>query len=128
MKYLKPAIHLGFGLTFVYAGLYKFFPFLPVPAFIESVQQRVMLAFSDMPWLMPLLAAVELIGGLLFLVPRTRAFAAVMLLPVIVGIVLHNITVDPRSLFIAIGVGAVECWVLVRHHDQYKHVFDLKPA
>lgn len=124
MKHLKSAIHLGFGITFVYAGLYKFFPFLPVPAFIASVQQSVILAFSDLPWVMPLLAAVEIIGGLLFLIPRSRAFGAVMLLPVVVGILLHNITVDPRSLFIAIGVSVVECWVLICNRHHYKHVFD----
>lgn len=123
MKKIIPAIYLLFGFTFVYAGLYKFFPALPVLPFIEGVQRRVIAAFCDVPWLMPLLATAEIAGGLLMFIPRTRAFAAVMLLPVIAGIVLHNITVDPVTLPVALAVALTEVWILYRNRDKYKPVF-----
>jgi uncharacterized membrane protein YphA (DoxX/SURF4 family) len=48
---------------------------------------KLFAAFGEISWLMPLVGIVEVIGGLLFIFPKTRALGAIVILPVMVGIV-----------------------------------------
>ena len=76
----------------------------------------------QLPWLLPLVGFVELIGGLLFIFPKTRALGAVMILPVMVGILLHNCTVAPAAP--GIGIAAVlfliNLWILIDNRKKYE--------
>lgn len=92
MKIVKFILCLLFGLMFLNAGLDKLFHYMPPP---EGEMNAEMLeafkAFGAIKWLMPLVAAVEIVGGLLFIFPKTRALGAIVILPVMVGVLLHNI-------------------------------------
>lgn len=91
MKYVKFILCLLFGLMFINAGLDKFLHYMPMPTPTEA-QKKLFAAFAEISWLMPLVGMVEIVGGLLFIAPKTRALGAIVILPVLVGIVIHNFT------------------------------------
>lgn len=120
MKIVKFIICLLFGLMFINAGLDKFFHYNPMPELSEE-QMKVYAAFGTIGWLMPLVGAVEVIGGLLFIFSKTRALGAIVILPVMVGIVLHNVYRDPSSVGIAISavLMLINIWIIIDNKEKY---------
>lgn len=116
-------VSLLFGLMFINAGLNKFFNYMPPPENMPENLQKVFGAFMQIGWLMPLVGVVEVVGGILFIIPKTRAFAAVMVLPVIVGIVLTNTVTDTSGMPIALVFFAVNLWVLYENRAKYEPMF-----
>ncbi|RZK74192.1 MAG: DoxX family membrane protein, partial [Pedobacter sp.] len=100
MKIVKTVLSVLFGLMFINAGLDKFLHYMPVPP-MEGEMGKVGMAFGTIKWLMPLVGAIELLGGLLFAIPKTRALGAIVIFPIMVGIILHNAIYAPEGLAIA---------------------------
>ena len=71
----------------------------------------------EIGWLLPLVAVVEITGGLLVIFPKTRALGAIIILPVMVGIVLHNLK-DTTGLPIAAPLALINLWMLDRQQQQ----------
>lgn len=57
---------LLFGLMFINAGLNKFFNYMPMPEDMPESMTKLMAAFMQISWLMPLVAVAEIIGGIIF--------------------------------------------------------------
>lgn len=112
-------ISLLFGLIFINAGLNKFFNYMPVPEDLPENMLKVMEAFMTIGWLMPLVALVEIIGGILFIIPKTRALGAIIIFPVIIGILLTHIVNAPSGLPIAIVLFLINLWVLYENRRKY---------
>lgn len=112
-------ICLLFGLMFINAGLNKFFNYMPAPEDMPEDMAKMAAALMEIVWLMPLIGAVEVIAGVLFIIPRFRPLAAVMILPVMVGIVLTHLYVAPSGLPIALVLFAINCWVLIENRKKY---------
>lgn len=112
-------ISLLFGLIFINAGLNKFFNYMPVPEDLPENMLKVMEAFMTIGWLMPLVAVVEIIGGILFIIPKTRALGAIVIFPVIIGILLTHIVNAPSGLPIAIVLFLIDLWVLYENRRKY---------
>lgn len=110
---------LLFGLMMVNAGLNKIFNYMPAPADLPQSLQKAFNAFTEIGWLMPLVAVVEIVGGILFIIPKTRAFAALMLFPIIVGILLINTITDTSGMPIALVFVAVELWVIFENREKF---------
>ena len=107
------------GLMFINAGLNKFFNYMPMP---ESMPEDVMKMFNGMmaiTWLMPLVGAAEVFGGILYIIPKTRALGALVLLPIMVGIVLTHLMIDPSGLPIALVLFAILVWVIAENREKY---------
>lgn len=121
MKYVKFILCLLFGLMFINAGLDKFLHYMPMPE-MQPEQQKLFAAFGEIVWLMPLIGAVEVIGGLLFIIPKTRALGAIVILPVMIGIVLHNFTLFPTNegRIIAVVLLLINLWVIIDNREKYK--------
>ncbi len=68
---MKHKILLGvsilFGLMFINSGLNKFFNYIPVPKDMPESMLKLMAAFIEIGCLIPLVAIVEIIGGILFI-------------------------------------------------------------
>ena len=64
--------------------------------------------------------AIELLGGLLFAIPKTRALGAIVILPVMVGIVIHNAVYMPEGLAIAGPLLLVNLWMIFDNSNKYK--------
>lgn len=108
-----------FGLMFMNAGLNKFFNYMPVPEDLPEGLMRVMGAFMEIGWLLPLVGVVEILGGLLFLLPKFRALGAVMLFPIMIGILLTHILNAPSGLPMALVLFAILLWVLYENRAKY---------
>jgi len=63
---------------------------------------KVMGAIMKIGWLFPLIAVAEITGGVLFITNKFRALGAIILFPVLVGILLTHILIAPSGLPIAI--------------------------
>lgn len=109
---------LLFGLMMINAGLNKFFNYLPMPELTEE-QMALFGAFATIKWIFPLVAFIEVIGGVMFIIPKTRALAALVILPVMVGIVAHHAAHDPAGLAIPLIMMAINILVIVDNKDKY---------
>lgn len=107
------------GLMFINAGLDKFFHYMPMPKDIPEKAMKAGMAMMEIGWLMPLIATIELLGGLLLIFPKTRALGAIVILPVLTGIILSNITTTPGGLAIVLPIAAIVLWVIIDNWKKY---------
>ncbi|REC48231.1 DoxX family protein [Chryseobacterium pennipullorum] len=123
MKIVKFILCLLFGIMFINAGLNKFLNYSPTPKLTEA-QLKIYAAFGEIGWLLPLVGAVEIIGGLLFIFPKTRALGAIIILPVMVGIVVHNLFRDPSTtgIIISAALFLINIWILIDNKGKYKNL------
>ncbi len=68
---------------------------------------------------MPLIAIVEIIGGILIAIPQTRALGALVMVPVLVGIVIHHLTFDPAGIGMGVVLFAINSWVIIENKEKY---------
>jgi uncharacterized membrane protein YphA (DoxX/SURF4 family) len=106
---------------FINAGLDKFLHYMPIPP-MEPELVKVGEAFMAISWLMPLVAIVEIVGGLLFIFPKTRALGAIVILPIMIGIMLHNAVYMPIGLAIAGIFLLINLWVLFDNKNKYQSI------
>jgi uncharacterized membrane protein YphA (DoxX/SURF4 family) len=104
---------------FINAGLNKFFNYMPVPANMPEKLMKVLGAFMTIGWLLPLVGIAEIVGGILFIIPKTRALGAIVILPVMIGILLTNTVTEPSGLPIALILFAINIWIIVRNREKY---------
>ena len=112
-------IILLFGLMFINAGLNKFLNYMPTPEKLPAKMLQAMSAFAEIGWLMALVGLAEIVGGLLVINPKTRALGALIILPVLVGIVLTNIVQDSSGLPIALILSAILILILYENRIKY---------
>lgn len=119
MKIVKTIFCVLFGLMFINAGLDKFLHYMPVPP-ADATMTKLFEAITTLKWLMPLVGFIEITGGLLFIFSKTRALGALVILPVMIGIVLHNTTFMPSGLIIAGVLFAINLWMIADNWNKYK--------
>ena len=107
------------GLMFINAGLNKFFQYMPMPKDMPDKLVKVMMAFAEIGWVMPLVGTFEVIGGVLLIIPRTRALGAIVLVPILTGILLANINMAPSDLPIVFALIAILAWVIIENRAKY---------
>lgn len=92
---------------------------MPTPT---EEQKKLFAAFAEISWLIPLVGTVEIVGGLLFIAPKTRALGAIVILPVLVGIVIHNFTKFPtiEGMIIVTVLALINLWILYDNRGKYK--------
>lgn len=112
-----------FGLLLLNGGLNKFFNYMPVPEDMAEEMIKDFTAFIEIVWLMPLIAVAEIVAGILIIFPKTRAFGAVVIFPVAVGILLTHIFVDPSGLIMALVIWAILLWIMYENREKYKPLF-----
>lgn len=110
---------LLFGLMFINAGLNKFFNYMPMPKDIPGGMMKAMGAMMEIKWLMPLIAVGEVVGGLLFLFRQTRALGALIIFPIMIGIVLTNIMYAPSGLPLTLVMLLINIWVILENWNRY---------
>jgi uncharacterized membrane protein YphA (DoxX/SURF4 family) len=110
---------LLFGLFFINAGLNKFFNYMPIPEDMPEASMQMFQAIMQIGWLMPLVAAAEITGGVLFIIPKVRALGAIILAPIMAGIMLTHFTVATEGLPIALILFAIHIWVIIENRNKY---------
>jgi putative oxidoreductase len=112
-------VSILFGLIFINSGLNKFFNYMSMPKDMPENMMKVMTAFMEISWLMPLIAVAEITGGLLFITNKYRALGAIIIFPVMIGILLTHIIIAPSGLPIALVLLAIEIWVIIENREKY---------
>lgn len=107
MKKVFFVLYVLMGLLFINGGMNKFFNYMPPPDNLPEPMVKDFMAIMEISWLMPLLGAAEILGGLLIIIPKTRALGTLVLFPVVVGILLTHIFVEPIGLPIALIIVAL---------------------
>ena len=121
-------LRLLFGLMFINAGLNKFFNYMPPPQNLPENLHKAFQAFIQIGWLLPLVGFFEVLGGLLFIFPKTKALGALVILPVMVGIMLTNTVTDRSGLPIALVLFAINLWVIFESREQYRPMLRTEPT
>lgn len=117
-------ICLLFGLMFINGGLNKFFNYMPMPEEMPEQAMKMFMAMMEITWLMPLIATFEIIGGVLFIIPRFRALGAVIITPIMVGILAHHFVLG-FGLAIPLIMTAILVWVIVENWQKYLPMVNL---
>jgi uncharacterized membrane protein YphA (DoxX/SURF4 family) len=112
-------VSLLFGLMFINAGLNKFFNYMPVPKDMPENLMKIMGAFMQIGWLMPLIGIAEIVGGILFIPNKYRALGAIISFPIMIGILLTNIINAPSGLPISLVLLAINLWVIIENRAKY---------
>jgi putative oxidoreductase len=107
------------GLLFVNGGLNKFFNYMPVPDNLPVALVNDFHALMEIVWLMPLIGAAEVAGGLLIIFPRTRALGLLILFPVLVGILLTHMFVDASGLPMALIIAGIIGWNILSNRAKF---------
>ena len=105
-------------MAMVIFGANKFFNFIPIPE-LTPEQMEIFGAFGKLKWLMPLVGAAEIVGGALLAYPKLRALGAIVLLPITVGIFLHNLPRSPRDLPMVLIFLAINIWAIWENRSKY---------
>lgn len=122
MKIVKTILSTLFGLMFLNAGVDKFLHYMPMPE-MPAEMMKINEAFGTIVWLMPLVEAIEILGGLLFIFQKTRALGAIVILPIMVGIIIHNAVYIPSGLSIAGLFLIINIWMIQDNWEKYKPMF-----
>ncbi len=112
-------VYVLFGLMFINAGLNKFFNYMPMPTDMPENAKKVMTAFMSINWLMPLIAVAEIVAGVLFITNKYRALGAIIIFPVMVGILLTNLTSMPSGLVMSVILFAINIWAICENREKY---------
>jgi uncharacterized membrane protein YphA (DoxX/SURF4 family) len=107
------------GLMFINAGLNKFLHYMPVPKDMPEKMVKAGMAFNEIGWLMPLVGVIEILGGLLLIPARTRALGAIVIVPVLTGILLANICMAPSGVPIVVAYTVIILWVIFDNREKY---------
>lgn len=90
-----------------------------MPADMPEKMVKLNAAMMEIGWLMPLVAIVEIMGGILFIIPRFRSLGAIMIFPINIGILLTHITVAPSGLPIAIILLLINLWAIYDKKEKF---------
>lgn len=115
-------VSLLFGLMFINSGLNKFFNYMPMPKDLPENMMKLMGAFMEIGWLLPLVAVAEIVGGILFMTNKFRALGAIIIFPILAGILLTHILNAPSGLPLAIVLWGIELWVIIENREKYLHM------
>ena len=112
-------VSLLLGLMFINSGLNKFFNYMPMPEKMPEGSAELFGHAAAIKWLLPLVAVAEIVGGLLIILPKTRALGAIVIFPVMIGILLTHIFSVPEGLVIALVLSAILGWIIFENRHKY---------
>ena len=108
-----------FALMMVNAGMNKFFHYMPMPEGLSNEAIQLMIAFESSNWLLPLIGIAEIVGGVLIAIPKFRALGALIMLPVMIGILLFNLTMAPQNAPIAVVLFIINIWAIIADREKF---------
>lgn len=109
------------GAVMAIFGLNKFLQFMSMPE-MGADASAFMGALGASGWFFPLLAVVEITGGIFLLLNKYRPLGAIVLFPALVGIVLFHLFMDPGGIVVGGVIFLIVLWTIVRNSDRYMHM------
>jgi hypothetical protein len=117
MKYIKhvPAFLLAF--LFLFAGINYFFPLAPMPTMTGN--QKAFFDLFGPTGYMAVIKVIEIIGGILILLPARRALAITLLAPISLNIFLFELCILAAP-GIGIALIALNAIVIFQEKEKFK--------
>lgn len=122
MRIATLIVRILLGLVFTIFGLNGFLHFLPNPPMPAAAGQFFGALFAT-GYMIPLLFATQVIGGILLLIGVFVPFALVILAPVVVNIFFFHLFLDPAEIPFAIVVVIFELFLAWRHRAAFAPLF-----
>lgn len=117
------AVQILAGIMLVTFGLNKFLQFIPMPA-PTPLMGEYMKALFMTGFIFPIIAVIQIIAGLSFILNKFTALMAILIMPVMINAFLAHLFLDPAgmggSLFLVIAI----IIVMVKYRDRYKEIFE----
>jgi putative oxidoreductase len=95
MKKVTPVASIVLGLVFVIFGLNFFLKFLPIPSPPADSPAAQFMGAMYVTGMLAGIKILEIAGGVLVAIPRTRNIGLLVLGPIVVNILLFNILIAP---------------------------------
>lgn len=108
-----------FSLLLINGGLNKFLTYMPAPEDLPAELLNDNIALIEIEWLIPLVGIAEILGGILIVLSKTRALGALVIFPVMVGVLLTHIFVAPSGLPIALVIWTILIWIIYENREKY---------
>ena len=115
-------VRLLLGLIFTVFGLNGFLHFIPNMSMPQAAGAFFGALFAT-GYMVPLIFATQLLGGVLLLIGRLVPFALALLAPVIVNIFLFHIFLDPGGIPLAIAVAVLELFLAWSYRTAFVPLF-----
>jgi putative oxidoreductase len=127
MKYLPAIAGALLGLLFAASGIVVLFKLVPIPPLPEGTPAALFMGAFVPTGYLTFVKALEVIGGLLVAVPKTRNFGLLILGPILVNILAYHAFImkgqglfDPPILVIC-GLAAYLLWAGRRNFQGLIH-------
>jgi hypothetical protein len=117
MKHLPTAAGILLGLLFIMSAAVVLLGFAPAPAVPEGTPMAMFIGAFGPTGYMTFIKVLELIGGVLVAIPRTRNLGLLILGPIIVNIIAFHVFItkgeglfNPMLIFI-VAVASYLLWI-----------------
>ncbi len=106
------------SLMMIVFGLNKFLQFIPQPPLPEAAME-VMMGFVKSGYIMPIVAVVEILTGILILSNKFRALALLILFPIMLNAFLFHLFLDPAGIGGALVALGINIYLLLLEKDKF---------
>ena len=110
------------GLIFLVFGLNGFFQFIPMPPPTGAAAEFIG-GLIKAPYLLPFMALIQVISGVLLLSGRLVPFALLLLFPITLNILFFHLALAPEGLGMAVFIMAAHILLAIYYWPVYKPIF-----
>lgn len=117
VKYLPTIVGVLLGLLFIASGVVVLFKLVPIPPLPEGTPAAMFMGAFVPTGYLAFIKALEIAGGVLIAIPRTRNFGLLILGPIVVNILAYHVFItkgaglfDP-SLVVIVLLTSYLLWV-----------------
>ncbi len=121
MSKVKMIARILLGLMVLIFGLNKFFQFIPMPPLPQEATD-FMGAMAKTGYLLPIVAIVEIITGILLLLKKFVPLALVILFPVLLNAFLFHLFLDLPGIGGAAFAIAMNVYLFLAHKESYQEI------
>lgn len=118
-KKLVRTVQIIFGLMLLLFGLNMFFQFMPALQFNEAGSSFIGALFST-GYIFPIMGIVWILAGLLFVFNKCSPFAAVLVFPITINLILFHMILDSTGWIFAFVILILNLELIFAHWNAYK--------
>ncbi|MGK0385462.1 MAG: putative oxidoreductase [Patiriisocius sp.] len=110
------------GLALLVFGMNKFTPFIPIFDMAPAAA-NFMESLNSTGYVLYVIAALEIIIGLLLLLKKWVPFALILLAPIAINILLFHVFLDVSGVLVAILIVAITVMLIYKYWKSYRPLF-----
>ena len=119
---IDTGLRIFLGLILVVFGLNKFLNFMPP----QEMNAEVMAAFGGLmavKFIMPTVAVIEIVAGLLVVNKKFSTLALIMLIPITYGMVTFHLVFDVAGIGAAALIAIMNIYLLLQRKEKISPIF-----